>query len=56
MNLAHPTLVNPLVNAIDLQCLDPVTIKWESTTTTQMKGLIIIKKRAIQDPMLLEWI
>jgi len=47
MNLAHPTLVNPLANSIDLQCLDPVTIKWESTTTTQMKGLIIIKKRAI---------
>ena len=49
-------MVNPQANQIDLSSMDPVTVSWQWTSSKHMTGVITIKKAAIEDTMILEWI
>jgi len=43
-------------DGINLECIDPVTIKFEGSTAMGMRGTIVIKKMAIKDRKFLQWI
>ncbi len=50
------SLVNLHSRKIDLKEFDAVQVKWEGSSSTAVKGTIVISKSAIKDKEFLEWI
>ncbi len=50
------SLVNLHNRKIDLKEFDSVQVKWEGSSSTAVKGTIVISKGAIRDKEFLDWI
>lgn len=55
----HPNLMDPEARKIDLVEVfdaDAVKVQWLGSTNSGMIGTLVVSKRAIQDPTIIEWI